>query len=110
MKVNKKFSVSTIFTLLLIVILAFATTGCQKQPWTTPTPWNVGIVGDVDNAKNSCHGTVVEGENGYLFCQTDTKYNVGIVGDPERADAECPGLLVIGTAGYYECWIESPTP
>ena len=108
MKINKKrFGFSSIFTLILLLFIVLGTSGCQKQPWTTRTPFNVGIVGDVDRATQTCaNGTIVTGENGQLFCQTETRWNEGIVGDRENADRECDGVLLVGPAGYFECWVD----
>ena len=52
-KSNKKFTFSGALVLILALFVMFFTTGCQKQQWGNRTVWNIGIVGDYNNAVSS---------------------------------------------------------
>ena len=109
MKVNKKFSFSTVLALMLLVAALIFATGCQQQDFVVPTPLNIQIGGDLEKAQEDCsNGTVKDDVTGDLSCNVKRIWNAQIPGDYDKALATCNGFLIEDSLGYYMCMTDEP--
>lgn len=95
-----------LLTVLLMsaLFLVFSAEATACTPWQRRMVWNSTIVGDEENAKEDCSGTLEVGDNAQYFCNygMGNRWSVAIPGDRENAELECAGVVVEVDA-YFRC-------